>query len=127
MKGNEATAPGSEPTIPPRDFSAYLAIMSTSTLTVSPFFFWATTTLSWVQASAVKSDVTLVHNVPHHVAASRLEAERQGIAILRDREDLSRGVDVALDKVTAHAGISTNGTLKVDIAVLLEGTEVGDA
>jgi hypothetical protein len=79
------------------------------------------------QAGSVNANVSLVHNITQSLPLLGLEAESESIAIRRHGEDLGSCVDVALDKVAAHAGVSPDGALQVHMARLNERAEVGDA
>lgn len=79
------------------------------------------------QARAINSDETLEDDVPQHIPVLWLESKGQGISIRCHGQNLSRCIDVALDKVAAHAGVGPDGTLQVDSAILDECTEVGYA
>lgn len=79
------------------------------------------------QACSVYCHVALLDNVAQHSGVSRLEAEREGVAVGCDGLDRCDRIDVALYEVTAHTRVCRDGTLEVDVGALLQRAQVGAA
>ena len=79
------------------------------------------------QACSVYCHVALLDDVAQHGGVSRLEAEGEGITVGRHGLDGCGCVDVALDKVAAHARVCRDGALEVDLGALLQRAQVGAA
>lgn len=79
------------------------------------------------QARSVYCYVALLDNVAQHGGVSRLEAEGEGIAVGRHGLDGCGCVDMALDKVAAHARVCRDGALEVDLGALPQRAQVGAA
>jgi hypothetical protein len=79
------------------------------------------------KAGSINRDVALLDNVAQHGGVAGLEAEGEGVAVGRHRQDGRNGIDVALDKVAAHARVCRDGALEVDLGALLQRPQVGPA
>lgn len=77
------------------------------------------------QTRSIYCDIALFDDVAQHSRVSRLEAEREGVAVGRDGLDRRNGVDMALNKMAAHAGVCRDCALKVDLGALLQRAQVG--
>lgn len=79
------------------------------------------------QTGAVKGNEALVHNVAQNLAVLGLKAQSYGVAVGGAADNGGDAVDVALDKVAAHAGVGADGALEVDARAGAEVAEVGQA
>lgn len=79
------------------------------------------------QAGAVEGDEALVDDVAQDVAALGLEAQGDGVAVGGAADDGGDAVDVALDKVAAHAGVGADGALEVDARAGVQVAQVRQA
>src|SRR5215211_395148 len=78
------------------------------------------------QADAVHGDKALLHDVAHHVGR-RLDADQECLVVPVDGGDAAGALDVALDKVAAHATAGSEGAFQVHRVARAQLAKVGPA